>query len=160
MKISHSHDPSKQISPNYHSTRISRRRASGFTLLEMVIVLGIIAVIMGGVMVTMKKIGAVGDLNRVTGDFSGIDSALMSYKTMAGHYPAQSQGLKALVSRPTSEPRPRKWTQVMTKLPQDPWGKEYVYRYPGSKDKTRPEVITFGPDGEEGTDDDMSSQDE
>ena len=150
--------------PLLNTARCRSRRsftaASGFTLLEMVIVLGIIALIMGGVMVTLKKIGSVGNVTRVEGDFSGIESALMAYKTMAGHFPSQQQGLKALVEKPSTSPRPRRWKQLQTKAQLDPWGNEYLYKYPGTKDKSRPEIISMGDDGAEGTEDDMSSQDE
>ena len=140
-------------------SRINASVSRGFTLLEMVIVLGIIAVIMGGVIVTMKKFDNVGKIKRVEGDFNGIESALMGYQVLAGHYPSQQQGLRALIEKPGSEPRPRRWTQVWTKMQLDPWGKEYIYRFPGSKDRSRPEIICLGEDGQEGTEDDMSSQD-
>jgi general secretion pathway protein G len=143
-----------------YSRKMRLGSVAGFTLLEMVIVLGIIAVIMGGVIVTMKKFDNVGKIKRVEGDFNGIESALMGYQTIAGHYPSQQQGLKALVEKPTSAPRPRRWTQVWTKMQLDPWGKEYIYKYPGTKDRSRPEIICLGEDGLEGTEDDMSSQDE
>lgn len=145
----------------HHPKLIGDARPSrGFTLLEMVIVLGIIAVIMGGVIVTMKKFDNVGKIKRVEGDFNGIESALMGYQVLAGHYPSQQQGLKALIEKPGSEPRPRRWTQVWTKMQLDPWGKEYIYKFPGSKDASRPEIICLGEDGQVGTEDDMSSQDE
>ncbi len=152
-----SHTPSRR---HTRHTRHSWNAASGFTLLEMVIVLGIIALIMGGVMVTLKKIGAVGNITRVEGDFSGIESALMGYKTMAGNFPSKQQGLKALVEKPAGAPRPRRWRQLQTKLQLDPWGNEYLYKFPGSKDSSRPEIISLGDDGIEGTPDDLSSQDE
>ena len=72
----------------------------------------------------------------------------------------EQQGLKALVEKPTSTPLPRRWTQIMDKVPKDPWDNEYVYKYPGSKDRSRPELVSLGKDGLEGTEDDMSSQDE
>lgn len=146
--------------PHSRPVLFARNARSGFTLLEMVIVLGIIALIMGGVMVTLKKIGSVGNVKRVEGDFQGLESALMGYKTLAGHFPSQQQGLKALVEKPTQEPRPRRWKQLQSKLQLDPWGNEYIYKYPGSKDPSRPEIISKGDDGVEGTEDDMSSQDE
>lgn len=149
--------PSK---PSSHFVSRSRLNQSGFTLLEMVIVLGIIAMIMGGAIFTMQKISDSGAITVVDGDFKSISNGLQSYKTNAGHYPSEQQGLKALVDKPTTAPRPRRWTQIMDKVPQDPWGKDYVYKYPGSKDRSRPEIISFGKDGLEGTDDDMSSQDE
>ncbi|BDS05690.1 type II secretion system protein GspG [Oceaniferula spumae] len=137
------------------STRVLK---SGFTLLEMVIVLGIIAMIMGGAIFTMKRISDSGAVTVVGGDFSSIENALQSYKTNAGHYPSEQQGLKALVEKPTSAPRPRRWIQIMDEVPSDPWNNEYKYKFPGSKDRSRPEIISVGKDGLEGTEDDLSNQ--
>lgn len=135
------------------------KHRSGFTLLEMVIVLGIIAMIMGGAIFTMQKISDSGAITVVDGDFASINNALQAYKTNAGNYPSQQQGLRALVERPGSAPRPRRWTQIMDNVPTDPWNNEYIYQYPGSKDRSRPELISKGKDGLQGTEDDMSSQD-
>lgn len=137
-----------------------RRHASGFTLLEMVIVLGIIAMIMGGAIFTMQRISDSGAITVVEGDFSSISNALQSYKTNARHYPSQQQGLQALVEKPGSTPRPKRWTQILDEVPKDPWGNEYLYKYPGSKDRSRPEIISKGKDGLEDTEDDLSNQDE
>jgi general secretion pathway protein G len=46
----------------------------------------------------------------------------------------------------------------MSKLNQDPWGRDYVYRYPGRADKNEPEIISLGEDGQENTEDDINSQ--
>lgn len=132
--------------------------ASGFTLLEMVIVLGIIAMIMGGAIFVMKGISDSGALTVVRGDFSSIENGLQMYRTNARNYPSQAQGLEALVDRPTSAPRPKSWSRIMDEVPKDPWNNDYVYKYPGSVDSSRPEIITYGKDGLEGTEDDMSSQ--
>lgn len=145
---------------NHRPPRPVFNAASGFTLLEMVIVLGIIAMIMGGAIFTMGRISDSGAVTVVGGDFSSINNALQSYKTNARHYPSQQQGLKALVERPTTAPRPKRWSQIMDNVPKDPWDREYIYKYPGSKDASRPEIISLGKDGLEGTDDDLSSQDE
>lgn len=132
---------------------------SGFTLLEMVIVLGIIAMIMGGAIFVMKNISDSGAITVVDGDFASIDNALQAYRNNAGNFPSGQQGLNALVEKPSSAPRPRRWIQIMDQVPKDPWGNEYVYKYPGSKNRSRPELICYGKDGLEGTEDDMSSQD-
>ena len=156
MKINVSHLTNQTVTRRNSFSRMSR---AGFTLLEMVIVLGIIAMIMGGAIFVMKNIGDSGAITVADGDFSSMNNALQAYKTNAGHYPSQAQGLKALVEKPTSAPRPRRWTQIMDEVPLDPWGKVYVYKYPGTKDPSRPEIISFAKDGIEGTEDDMSSQD-
>lgn len=139
---------------------IRKRLAAGFTLLEMVIVLGIIAVLLGG---SIALIGGVGDgakLQRVSADFNAIGSSLKTYKINAGTYPTTSQGLEALVTKPTSTPVPKRWTQVLKKLPQDPWMQNYSYKFPGTKDPSEFEIFSNGKDGIQGTDDDLSSQDE
>jgi len=127
--------------------------------LEMVIVLGIIAMIMGGAIFVMKNISDSCAITVVDGDFASIDNALQAYRNNAGNFPSGQQGLKALVDKPTSSPRPRRWIQIMDQVPKDPWGNEYVYKYPGSKDRSRPELICYGKDGLQGSEDDMSSQD-
>ena len=124
----------------------------------MVIVLGIIAMIMGGAIFTMKSISDSGAVTVVDGDFSSYDNALQAYRNNARHYPSEQQGLKALVEKPTSEPRPRRWVQVVTEINKDPWGNDYIYKFPGTKDPSRPELISLGKDGLADTEDDLSSQ--
>jgi general secretion pathway protein G len=145
MKIRHTHS--------------SRRIRAGFTLLEMVIVLGIIAMILGGAIFAMRGIGDAAKLRQVESDFKSFESALAMYKLNAGTFPSTQQGLKALVEKPTSTPAPRRWTQVMNKIPEDPWGAPYTYRFPGKKRANEFEIISKGPDGMENTADDLSSQD-
>ena len=125
----------------------------------MVIVLGIIAVILGGSIAVLGKVGEGAKLQRVEGDFNAIGSALRTYKINAGHYPSTQQGLKALISKPSGTPKPRRWTSLMDSIPLDPWGQEYLYRFPGKKVATEFELVTKGKDGQENTDDDISSQD-
>jgi general secretion pathway protein G len=136
------------------------RRNAGFTLLEMVIVLGIIGIILGGI--GYKMVGALesAKFKRVEGDFKTLDSMLMQYKLNGGHYPTTSQGLKALVVKPSATPVPRVWVQQIREVPMDPWGVEYGYRFPGKKRANEYEIICKGPDGMENTPDDLSSQDD
>jgi len=140
-------------SPNF-------RRRAGFTLLEMVIVLGIIAMILGGAIYSMKKIGNSAKLSQVESDFKSFESGLAMYKLNGGMFPVTQQGLKALVEKPTSTPVPRRWSQILDKVPLDPWDAPYKYRFPGKKRANEFEIYSFGPDGMENTADDLSSQDE
>lgn len=135
-------------------------RRSGFTLLEMVIVLGIIAMILGGAIFSMRRIGDAAKLKQVDSDFKSMDSALRMYKLNAGNFPSTQQGLQALAEKPTSNPLPRRWSKTMDKVPLDPWSNPYVYRNPGKKDPSDYEIVSVGPDGQENTEDDLSSQDE
>ena len=136
------------------------RRHSGFTLIEMVMVLGIIAMILGGAIYTMRNITEPAKLSQVESDFKSLESALAMYKLNAGSFPTTQQGLKALQEKPSSTPVPRRWTQVVTDLPSDPWRQPYGYRFPGKKKANECEMFSKGPDGQEGTADDLSSQDD
>ncbi|BCX50046.1 type II secretion system protein G [Haloferula helveola] len=136
----------------------TRRVRAGFSLLEMVIVLGIIAVIIGGAITVMGRVGDGAKRTRVSGDFNSIGAALRMYQTNNGRFPSTSQGLEALVDKPSSEPRPKRWVKLLDEVPVDPWQNTYGYKFPGSSDKTTFEIISKGPDGIEGNEDDISSQ--
>ena len=88
-----------------------------------------------------------------------INSALKVYSYRAGHYPAEAQGLEALVTRPTTDPKPSSWQAAFKSLPKDGWDREFVYKYPEmlSNKGAVPEIISKGPDGVLGTLDDLSS---
>jgi general secretion pathway protein G len=143
-----------------HQPTTKIRRRAGFTLLEMVIVLGIIAMIMGGAIFAMRKVSGGAKLTQADSDFKSLQSALAMYKLNAGHLPTTQQGLKALVDKPSSAPAPRRWTRLIDKVPLDPWGNEYIYRFPGKKNPSDFEIFSKGEDGMENTADDLSSQDE
>jgi general secretion pathway protein G len=113
----------------------------------MVIVLGIIAMIMGGAIFAMRGISASAKPTQAKSDINAMLSALSLYKINKGRYPTTQEGLKRLVE-----------TKGMTKLSLDPWGRDYVYRYPGKVDKNEPEIISLGDDGQENTEDDINSQ--
>lgn len=147
---------------NFPNPNIRRSFSKGFTLLEIVIVLGIIAVIIGGSIMALKNIGKGAELQRVEADFNNLSAAVMSYKLNAGQVPTTQQGLEALYVKPTTPPIPKRWASVGDKgkgVPTDPWAVPYRYRNPGKKDSSTFEIYTFGPDQQENTDDDMSSQD-
>lgn len=131
---------------------------SGFSLLEMVIVLGIIAVIIGGAITVMGRVGEGGKRTRVSGDFNSIGAALRMYQTNNGRFPTTAQGLQALVEKPSSTPVPKRWVKLLDRVPVDPWQTEYGYKFPGSEDPSMFEIISMGPDMTEGTEDDISSQ--
>jgi general secretion pathway protein G len=135
--------------------------AKGFSLFEMVIVMGIIGLILGGAIYTMGGISETAAIGTADQDMTTFESALEQYKNIGGAYPSTEQGLEALYEKPTSAPRPRRWVQIVKKEEAlfDPWDTKYKYQFPGSKDESAPEIISAGPDRKFGTEDDMSNQD-
>lgn len=127
-------------------TKTNRRRR-GMTLIEIMVVITILGLIMAavGVAVIPKLDEAKQDTARL--DIANIHNALKLYYTKKGKYPDTGTGLKALVD-----------TQNLEKVPQDPWGHEYIYMNEGGK----PVIMSYGADGTqggEGPDADISSKD-
>ncbi len=142
-----------------HQRSVRTVGSQGFTLLEMVIVLGIIGLILGAAIGLSGGFTGFGREVQTKAKLEKVKSALIMYRHRAGHYPSESQGVNALAERPTTAPEPRSWEASfkMSEL-KDGWDREFSYKYPGSKDPNEPEVLSAGKDGEFGTDDDISSQ--
>lgn len=131
------------------------RRTAGFTLIEMLIVIGLIALILGLGIANYDKIfgRAERDIARQYVE-SSLAAPLQAYKIHMGSYPNTAQGLRALLTAP--ENSSGRWGGPYIKgktVPLDPWKREYQYRYPGSKNSDSYDLFSFGPDGVESEDD-------
>ena len=126
----------------------TQKTQKGFTLIEIMVVLAILAGLVA--MVAPNIIGEAGAARVKTAkaEMANISSALSMYKLNNFTYPSTSQGLEALVSKPSGSPEPKNYKDggYMPKLPVDPWGNEYLYISKQGKF----EIISFGADGEEG----------
>tara|TARA_R110002096_G_scaffold116864_5_gene253316 strand:+ start:1987 stop:2370 length:384 start_codon:yes stop_codon:yes gene_type:complete len=126
--------------------------------MEMLLVLGIIALLIG--MGTYMMVNVLGDAEegKVKGDIVALHASLIRYKTKGLLYPTTSQGLKALVNRPTEGPQPRSYkTLIREQALYDPWGNAYQYRYPGKYNPETYDIFSLGLDGKEGTEDDVGN---
>lgn len=136
---------------------LQSRRNAAFTLLEIMLVVMIIALLAGSAIYLMKdNVGVASDV-KANGDIKLIETQLMMYKTLNGFLPSSQQGIAALVERPTSEPQPRKWRQLMKEVPIDPWGNAYVLEVPARRSKDAYDLYSKGSDGQAGTDDDVGN---
>lgn len=123
------------------------RTNRGFTLIEILLVVVIIGVLAG--MVVPRLTGR-SEHARVTAAKvdveANIASALKLYELDNGTFPSSSQGLDALLIKPSSSPAPRNWNgPYLEKKPVDPWGKPYQYASPGKHNPSY-DLYSFGPD--------------
>jgi general secretion pathway protein G len=131
-----------------------RRHASGFTLLEIMLVVTIISLLMGVAIYKMAGNVEIAKHTRIAADVQGIGTQLKLYESMNGFYPTTEQGIQALVSQPESDPKPTRWYQLYKEMPKDPWQNDYVYRNPGTKNPTGYDLYSAGPDRKPDTADD------
>ena len=133
---------------NTTSTNIhSRSRLKGFTLLELLVVMVIIGLLAG--YVGPKYFAQIGksEVKAAKSQIDALGKSLDQYRLDVGHYPSSEQGLAALFTRPSNE---AKWDgpYLQKDVPNDPWGKPYVYRHPGEHGEY--DLISLGKDGQAG----------
>jgi general secretion pathway protein G len=131
-----------------------KRNNDGFTLLEIMLVVTIIALLLGA---AIYKLGGNVEYSRhvrISSDIQGINTQLKLYESMNGFFPTSEQGLEALVVQPSSDPQPSRWYQLYKELPKDPWNSNYVYLNPGRKNPNGYDLYSAGPDRKPDTADD------
>ncbi len=129
--------------------RILRRREAGVTLIEMLVVVAIIGLFVAIVAPNMFKQA---DKARITAAHDQIRSfmtALGSYKLDTGVFPTTEQGLAALRVKPSDDINGWNGPYMPQEIPKDPWGHDYVYKYPGEHGD-EPDIISYGADGQPG----------
>jgi general secretion pathway protein G len=123
------------------------RRASGFTLLELLVVMLIIGLLAG--YVAPRYFAQIGksEIKATKAQIDALEKALDQYRLDVGHYPSTEQGLAALTAQPPEE---SKWQGPYLKkaVPPDPWGHEYQYKSPGEHGEV--DILSFGKDGQPG----------
>jgi general secretion pathway protein G len=131
---------------------------SAFTLLEIMLVVMIIALLAGSAIYLMRGNVEQAKMTRCDQDLENIKTQLQYYEVRNGSYPSTEQGLAALVQMPAGDPAPRRWTQLMTDVPLDPWGTPYVLRYPATKSTKDPyDIFSCGKDKMPNTADDIGN---
>jgi len=128
----------------------AQRSAAGFTLIEIMVVVVILALLAA---VVVPKVMSRPDEARMVAakaDIAAVTQALKLYRLDNTMYPSSEQGLAALVQKPGTSPQPLNWKAggYLDRVPKDPWGREYLYLNPGVKGEI--DVYSLGADGQPG----------
>ncbi|MBF0384384.1 MAG: type II secretion system major pseudopilin GspG [Candidatus Omnitrophica bacterium] len=134
-----------------------KEKRSGFTMIEIMLVVIIIGILGAMVMPNItgkseqaRKAAARADIE------ANLSASLDLYEMDNGRFPTTEQGLKGLLVKPTSSPEPANWNGPYLKkkkMPLDPWGREYVYVSPGARNEGEYDLSSLGRDGVESEDD-------
>ena len=124
-----------------------RRTERGFTLLELLVVLAILGLLVGLVApAAMRQLGSSKEkIARI--EIERLATNLDMYKLDVGDYPTTEQGLQALIAKPSGVNR---WSGPYVKgekMPEDPWGRPYVYHAPSQRPKHDYDLYSLGPNG-------------
>ncbi len=123
---------------------------SGFTLLEIMVVIFIIGLLVAIVAPNVLSNQDDGMQQKARADLSTLEQALDMYRLDNYRYPTTQQGLAALVSPPTSDPQPDNYREggYIRRLPEDPWGNPYHYASPGQHGRV--DLYSLGADDQPG----------
>jgi general secretion pathway protein G len=129
-----------------------RRAPWGFTLLEILVVIVVIAILATLVAPNVfRHVGTAQDAS-ARSQIEMLGAALDAYRLDNGRYPTNEQGLAALWAQPQLDPRPRNWRgpYLRKEVPLDPWDTPYIYRSPGQETQLGYEIISYAADGQPG----------
>jgi len=135
------------------------KQSAGFSILELLLVLVILGILAGIVGVRFAGQSGKAKVTATKTQLSNLEGALSSYEIELGEYPTTQQGLKALREAPSGidEDDYRKGGYLAKDIVNDAWGNPWQYRYPGTHNEDGYDLYSFGPDGEEGGDDDITN---
>lgn len=139
-----------------------RRRNRGFTLIEILVVIAVIAMLAALVGPNVfQHVGSARDATAKS-QIEMLGAALDAYRLDNARYPTTDQGLAALRTRPATDPQPNNWRgpYLRKDIPTDPWGGPYLYVAPGEVNTNGYDLVSLGADGQpggEGEDADITS---
>lgn len=147
----------------HRSHNRNSKPAAGFTMIELIVVLAIISVLAGVVTLTVVGRQDKARVDAAKTQINALRSAVDVYRVDNGMIPTMQQGLQALVEKPATPPIPANYARegYLRRLPLDPWGFDYIYRVPGTRNAAY-EIISYGSDGQPGGEEyaaDISSYD-
>lgn len=133
-----------------HKRAFPSARMSGFTLIEIMVVVVIIGILVAIVAPRVMDRPDTARIVKARQDMRVLEGALNLYRLDNYVYPSTEQGLEALVAQPNGEPQAKNWKQggYVDRLPKDPWGNTYNYLNPGVHAEI--DIFTLGADNRPG----------
>jgi len=142
---------------NETEKRKRRVARSGFTLIELLLVLVILSVLAAVVVPKFTRRSQQARITAARTEIAHLELSLDVFEIDTGRYPTSDEGLTALLEEPGGV---NGWNGPYidgTTVPTDPWGGEYVYRYPGQHNTEGYDLHSYGPDGQDGSGDDIDN---
>ncbi|MCP3985944.1 MAG: type II secretion system major pseudopilin GspG [bacterium] len=144
--------PTPLPDPSTRSARVRRR--AGFSLIEIMAVVVIMALLMGLVGANVLGRLDVARVETTRGQIKNLESALAFYQMDNGRFPTTEQGLAALIVRPTSAPEPRNYKPggylASKTAPKDAWGEIFQYQAPGTHNPESFDIWSYGANAQPG----------
>lgn len=135
-----------------------KRRKHGFTLIEILVVIVVIAILATLVAPNVFQHVSTAKISTTKSQIEMLSTALDAYRLDNGQYPSTQQGLAALITKPTIDPPPTwRGPYLRKEIPLDPWNEPYQYVYPGVHNKGGYDLFSKGPDKAAGTKDDIGN---
>ncbi|MCP4501923.1 MAG: type II secretion system major pseudopilin GspG [Deltaproteobacteria bacterium] len=136
--------------PSKHRFPKNANFLTGFTMIEIMVVITLIGLITATVSVSVWRALVKGQTDTAHAQANELAKSIAKYRLTKGRFPSSSEGFSVLVDASRGPP-------ILARIPRDPWGKSYVLRVPGLKNPYAVDVVSAGPDGQWDTDDDVGN---
>jgi general secretion pathway protein G len=145
------------ISTHFRPNRISRAAWGGFTLIELLLVLTILGILAAIVVPRMVGRGKDAQIAAAATQISAFKTALNTFEVDNNYFPKGQNGLVDLIQQPRDSQNWHGPYLDTDAVPKDPWGNDYVYTCPGKHNPSSYDIVSSGPDGQLGSDDDIGN---
>lgn len=137
--------------------RARRQRRTGFTLLEVLLVVAILVMLAAIAVPNLIGVQEGAKVDEAKLQVNSLDNAFNTYNIHNKGFPTTEQGLNSLINPPNPAPPNWRGPYLKTSTLLDPWGQPYSYQYPGTRNRSGPDIWSNGPDRTSGSADDVGN---